>query len=121
MQCFVIVFLCSAIEYTKMYNKDITEVVLRLTSAKLSLDNLTDKCNYITVESIDSLSNNRSDLKILEWNIQGLLGKQNQIKSLLNKTITPDAVLVCETWLKSKTIEKFKVPNFKGYHKTRSN
>ena len=62
-----------------------------------------------------------SDLKILLWNIQGLLGKQDQIKTLLNNTITPDAVLVCETWLKPKNVDKFVVLNFKGYHKTRPN
>ena len=117
-QCFVIILFYSAIEYTKMYNENFNEVVSRLTSAKLSLDNVTDNCNYISLDSIDSLTNNKSDLKILEWNIRGLLGKQDQINCLLNKSIMPDAVLVCETWLKSKTTEKFKIPNFKGYHKT---
>ena len=120
-QCFVIVLLYSVIEYTKMYSGNLNDVVSKLTSAKLSLDNLTDNCNYTTLDLIGSLTNNNSELRILEWNIQGLLGKQDQIKSLLNKTITPDAVLVCETWLKSKTIDKFKLPNFKGYHRTRSN
>ena len=64
-QCFVIVLLCSTIEYTKMYNEDITEIVSRLTSLKLSLDNLTDKCNYITSESVDFISNNKSDLNFI--------------------------------------------------------
>ena len=104
-----------------MCQEDIADLISRLTSARLSLDIPNDNYNYITMETIESLPNNTSDLKILEWNIRGLLGKQDQIKSLLNNTITPDAVLVCETWLKPKNADKFIVPNFKGYHKTRPN
>ena len=104
-----------------MYNEDMVDIVSRLSSAQLSLDGLTDRCNYITKESVDSILRNNSDLKILKYNIRGLLGKQDQIENLLNNTITPDAVLFCETWLKPNTVDKVNMPNFKGYHKTRQN
>ena len=104
-QCCVVVFMFSLllhlnINHIMMCQEDIAELISKLTFTKLSLDIPNDNCNYITMETIESLPNKTSDLKILEWNIRGLLGKQDQIKSLLNNTITPGAVLVCETWLK---------------------
>ena len=117
-QCFVIVVLSLEIEITRMYSGPLNDLISKLTSAKLSLDNLTDNCNYSTLDSIGSLTKNNSELRILQWNIRELLGKQGQIKCLLNKTIMPDAVLACETWLKSNTIDKVNLPNFKGYHRT---
>ena len=58
-----------------MCDENTTDVVNRLSALKLSLDNFTDKCNYITCETIGSLTTSKTDLKILEWNIRGLLGK----------------------------------------------
>ena len=121
-QCFLTcVAICVKFE-TNMMNKEIiNNLITKLTAAKLSLDNLPENCNYNSIDSLKSIAKTNTDLRFLQRNIRGLIGKQDQIKNLFNKSIIPDAVMACETWLKSSTINKVNLPNLKGYHRTRSN
>ena len=101
-----------------MNNEPINDLVTRLSTPNLSLDNSPENCNYNTIESLKSIAKTTTDLRFLQWNIRGLLGKCDHLKTLFNETIKPDAVMVCETWLKSSTINKVNLPNLKGYHRT---
>ena len=68
-----------------------------------------DKCNYLDPENFN--------LIVLQLNIRSLLSHQNNLRQLLqimaNKNSTADIVLLCETFLTSRTE---KIVNIPGYN-----
>ena len=68
-------------------------------------------CEYVEINGSPQLKKEKSDLRIIQLNIRGLMNKQDQLQRLLAITDT-DAILVCETWL---TKIKEKLVDITGY------
>ena len=85
------------------------------------LDGIIDNCDYLDVSDVNSLKHTDRDLLILQLNIRGLLSKQDSLKQLISEfKVLPDIVLLCETWLKKDTAGILDMPNYKCYHKHRT-
>ena len=52
-------------------------------------------CEYVEINGSPQLKKEKSDLRIIQLNIRGLMNKQDQLQRLLAITDT-DAILVCE-------------------------
>ena len=91
-------------------------------SVDLGFNNvLEDMCDYRDYSTVTTKSN-VNGLAVLQHNICGVLGKQDQLKLLLN-TIGNDCqvqcVLLAKTWLNKNTVKCVKIPgyNFVGSHR----
>ena len=70
----------------------------------------------------DSVVLNESSLNIVQWNVRGLFGKQDQVVRLLRLLGGPNKVhVVClnETWLRTETSSKVENPGYNIIHKCR--
>ena len=70
----------------------------------------------------DSVVLNKNSLNIVQWNVRGLLGKQDQVVRLLRSLGGPNKVhVVClnETWLRTETSSKVVIPGYNIIHKCR--
>ena len=80
-----------------------------------------DICDHIDSSDLNKLAQSHHDLMVMQLNIRGLISKQDSLKRLLIEFQTsPDIVLLCETWLKWDTENKINIPNYKCYHKHRT-
>ena len=80
-------------------------------------DELIDNCDYVDINDIKNLKYSTQDLVVVQLNIRGIISKQSQLKELLLKfDRLPDALLLCETWLKKETENKIMIPGYKHYH-----
>ena len=78
-----------------------------------------DNCDYH--DDTHDLNINPSDLSILQWNIQGLLGKKDTLHTLMNHKDNQrqlDIGIISETWLTDR-MQSF--ANIPGYHLITSN
>ena len=83
----------------------------------INVNSIEDNCDYIEHDEIHQLVHNAKDLTVLQFNIRGLLGKQELLKQLLLEFANPpDILLLCETWLKPDTEKKLDFPGYKCYH-----
>ena len=75
-----------------------------------------DNCDYLSYDSIETLSTNKNNLRIIQLNIRGLKGKIDELSSLLGKLKCPEVVILNETWLKDHDTNRIKIDNyvFKG-------
>ena len=70
----------------------------------------------------DSVVLNESSLNIIQWNVRGLFGKQDQVVRLIRLLGGPNKVqVVClnETWLRTETSSKVVIPGYNIIHKCR--
>ena len=67
--------------------------------AKFEIDDFVDNCEYEPPGK--RVTACRGDMKILHHNIRGLNSKLDDLKQTLSTTLTPDLILLSETWLKS--------------------
>ena len=73
-------------------------------------------CDYVTdANETDTSSNN---LNILQFNIRGLVNKQDDLRMLLND-YNIDIVLLCETWLNDTNVHRVDIPGFNLVYKNR--
>ena len=73
-----------------------------------------DNCDYLSVDN--KIKIEHDDIVVLQLNIQGLCGKIEELKELLNDSFIgrpPDVLLLCETWMSANTPD-VKLP---GYNK----
>ena len=84
-------------------------------------DCLNESCVYLTYDEYADLSSSGQNLTILQMNIRGIIGKQNELTSLLKKGSENkiSAVLLCETWLRKENINLLKIPGYETYSKER--
>ena len=64
----------------------------------------TDSCSYEDLNN--QIQCDSSDLSIIQLNVRGLTSKLGEINYLINHSLTtrhPDIILLCETWLTSKS------------------
>ena len=79
-------------------------------------ENTKGACNYVEHDQLDSLSPHISDLRILHYNIRGLISKQHQLFNLLTNGFGTakliDIALLNETWLRKENINKANLPGY---------
>ena len=78
----------------------------------------TDNCSYEDLNN--QIQCDSSDLSIIQLNVRGLTSKLGEINYLINHSLStrhPDIILLCETWLNSKSPK----PNIDGYNVERNN
>ena len=75
-----------------------------------------DKCDYLQPEYCSNINDNGYNLLILQLNIRGMLSHQDDLQLLLhtlNKNRSSiDVVLLCETFLNSKTTKFINIPGY---------
>ena len=78
-----------------------------------------DKCNYMEVGKCNNLNPNNYNLIVMQLNIRSALGHQQELCQLLrsteNKNSWIDVILLCETFLSSKTKSMVDIPGFYIY------
>ena len=77
-----------------------------------------DTCDYIELEESKNIKIQPQDLTILQMNIHGLISKQDGLSKMLFDIIgvrALDIVILCETWLASKSEKKICIPGY-VYH-----
>ena len=84
-------------------------------------DSLNDYCTYLDYEEYDELSSKGQNLTIFQLNIRGILGKQNELSSLIKKgnKNKVSAVLLCETWIRLETKKLVSIPGYNYFSKER--
>ena len=91
-------------------------VVLPTFDLSLPNENTKGACDYVKHDQLDSLSLHISDLRILHFNIRGLISKQHQLFNLLINgfgTAKPiDISLLNETCLRKENINKANLPGY---------
>ena len=78
---------------------------------------LVPKCDY--VEEITANSSECNIFRILQFNIRGLVNKQDDLKNLLN-THQIDVALLCETWLNDYNLHRIDIGGYNLLYRNRS-
>ena len=98
-----------------MTNPDITEI----DNSNHNIDYLTvPKCKYTT--DATEINTSGSSLNILQYNIRGLINKQDDLKLLL-KDNNVDIALICETWLNDYNMSRVDIPGYNLVSMNREN
>ena len=75
-----------------------------------------DKCDYIELEECDNLNPNNYNLIVMQLNIRSVLCHQQELCQLIRSTEKKnsriDVILLCETFLSSKTKSMVNIPGF---------
>ena len=123
-----LLYLCSSLMFLFLYSYLTCSVVCNLTlitmsqSIDLGFNNvLEDLCHYRDYSNLKTVSN-FNGLAVLQHNIRGVLGKQDQLKLLLNNIKNDcrvQVVLLAKTWLSKNTLKRVKIPGyiFVGSHR----
>ena len=88
------------------------------------VDHIEDRCDYFEVNDDQSWCCRTRDLTIMQLNIRGLIGKQNDLLKLANSLCGMqklDIILLQETWLKKDTLCRVNIPGYKHYAAHRIN
>ena len=85
-----------------------------------------DKCDYIELDECDTLNPNSCNLIVMHLNIRSVLCHQQELCQLIRSTEKKnsriDVILLCETFLSSKTKSMVNIPGFShicNYHKSK--
>ena len=104
--------MCFSHKDTKHYDK--LHRPLKLEDLNPTLWN--DKCDYIDPEHCTNLNPENYNLLVLQHNIRGLIGNQDELKSLLRilhmKNSPVDIILLCKTFLNNITIGLMNIPRY---------
>ena len=107
--------------YSTMCHKDSCQQTTDALDRPIELDELdntlwNDKCDYIDLERCANLNLNNYNFVIMQLNIRSILAHQHKLNQLLRtleeKNIRIDVVLLCETFLTSKAE---RMVNVSGY------
>ena len=73
-----------------------------------------DNCSYTDYDDYITLDKQNTDLTVLQLNIRGLINKQTELRSLLEREYANkvDVALLCETWVRLENINRV---NITGY------
>ena len=85
-------------------------------------DPLEDCCDYIDLDNRENELCNRKGLNLLQFNIRGILSKQDLLKTFLrdiSKDCKLDIIMLVETWLTKSNSKRLKIPGyaFVGSHR----
>ena len=82
-----------------------------------------DKCDYLELEEILNLNPKENNLTMLQLNIRSMLGKQNELNSILNTLYTnkslPKILLLSETHLTKSKLRHLDIPNYQTLSRNR--
>ena len=70
------------------------------------------QCDYIESNESGRINPGKNDLSIIQINVRGLLNKQDHLRDII-RSCHPDVILVCETWLTSKTTDLVDIAGYK--------
>ena len=76
------------------------------------------KCDYVT--DANEINTSGNNLNILQYNIRGLVNKQDDLKIFL-KEYNIDIALLCETWLSDFNVPRIDIPGYELVYKNREN
>ena len=83
---------------------------------KLNASLWNDKCDYMELGECDNLNPNNYNLIVMHLNIRSVLGHQQELCQLIRLTERKnswiDVILLCETFLSSKTKSMVNIPGF---------
>ena len=128
MCCINLLYLCSSLMFLFLYTYLTCSVVCNLTLITMSqsinlgfnnvLEDLCDCRDYSNLKTVSKFNG----LAVLQHNIRGVLGKQDQLRFLLSNIKNDcrvQVVLLAETWLNKNTLERVKIPgySFVGCHR----
>ena len=78
-----------------------------------------DKCDYLELEEILNLNPKENNLTMLQLNIRSMLGKQNELNSILNMLHTnkslPKILLLSETHLTKSKLRHLRYPQLSNF------
>ena len=67
----------------------------------LDVPDLADNCDYVDWSTDhDLLLNSNKQFRIVQFNIRGIRSKYHELLDIINKLNDPEAIVLCETWLK---------------------
>ena len=67
----------------------------------LDIPDLADNCDYVDWSTDhELLSNSNKQFRIVQFNIRGICSKYHELLDIINKLNDPEAIVLCETWLK---------------------
>ena len=75
-------------------------------------------CDYVDPENTGRIKPGKNDLSIIQINSRGLLNKIDHLRDIINYS-HPDVILLCETWLNTRTIELVEINGYKLFSKNR--
>ena len=80
-----------------------------------------DNCAYIKYEDYLSTHTRPQDLNLLQLNIRGLINKQSELNTLLQRERTNkvDVALLCETWIRAENRSRINIPGYQIESKER--
>ena len=85
---------------------------LKLQNWDLTCDFLYNS-DYIELDNCINIESNNPDLSVLQLNVRGLIGKQQQLSDLLCKCTKKgkiDIVILVETWLTKESMSRINMP-----------
>ena len=72
-------------------------------------------CSYINLDDCKSIESTKHDLCVLQLNVRGLIGKQQQLSDLLSKCTKQgkiDVLILVETWLTKESMSRINMPGY---------
>ena len=106
-----------------MYNADLNDEHERV---ELQYWNVSDEflgnCDYVDTENCKDIKIEINDLSVMQLNIRGLVGKQQDLKYLLSKCTKEgkiDIVILIETWLTQESMSRISMPGYSYVGKIR--
>ena len=75
-------------------------------------------CEYVDPDNTGRIKPGKNDLSIMQINTRGLLNKIDHLRDIINYS-HPDVILLCETWLNTRTLDLVEIKGYKLVNKIR--
>ena len=75
-------------------------------------------CEYVDPDNTGRIKPGKNDLSVMQVNARGLLNKIDHLHDIINYS-HPDVILLCETWLNTRTLELVEIKGYKLVSKVR--
>ena len=84
-----------------------------LSGTKFDID--WDQCDYVDCNELNELEICAQDLNIIQYNVRGILIKQDDLYDLLTNLLDNKihVVILCETWLTTSNKSRLNIPGYK--------
>ena len=75
-------------------------------------------CEYVDPDNTGRIKPGKNDLSVMQINTRGLLNKLDHLRDIINYS-HPDVILLCETWLNTRTLDLVEIKGYKLVSKIR--
>ena len=75
-------------------------------------------CEYVDPDNTSRIKPGKNDLSVMQINTRGLLNKIDHLRDIINYS-HPDVILLCETWLNTRTLDLVEIKGYKLVSKIR--